>query len=76
MNDFGCILFLLLRDCSATGACDIDIDECFGNPCDVDTSLCQNTYGSYECTCLTGFALNNENTCQGKTAFYCILYYS
>ena len=32
----------------------LDIDECAGNPCDVNAA-CLNTNGSYECSCRPGF---------------------
>ena len=42
-----------------------DIDECDGvNDCQ---QLCQNTEGSYTCSCSEGFTLNSDNrTCNGK----------
>ncbi|KAL9959813.1 hypothetical protein ACROYT_G033169 [Oculina patagonica] len=35
--------------------CEIDIDECFNNPCINDAVSCKNTFGSYECNCRQGF---------------------
>ena len=35
----------------------LDIDECAnnGSACDPVSSMCQNTVGSYNCTCLSGY---------------------
>ena len=41
-----------------------DINECDTNPCDVN-AMCQNTPGSFTCTCLAGFT-GDGFTCVGK----------
>ncbi|KAM4694213.1 uncharacterized protein O3C94_004641 [Discoglossus pictus] len=38
----------------------MDIDECQGNVCKDNTTVCVNTPGSYNCICKTGFRLNNN----------------
>ncbi|KAL3836478.1 hypothetical protein ACJMK2_021910, partial [Sinanodonta woodiana] len=45
--------------------CDIDIDECKENKivCGDPLKTCTNTMGSYYCSCLSGYAAQN-NTCQ------------
>ncbi|XP_064633745.1 uncharacterized protein LOC135491680 [Lineus longissimus] len=42
------------RDNSGTYTCS-DMDECLSSPCDVRTSDCKNTVGSFECVCKTGY---------------------
>ena len=43
-----------------------DINECSTNPCPAN-SRCQNTVGSYTCTCNFGYQLNTETKqCEGK----------
>ncbi|KAL4233096.1 hypothetical protein ACF0H5_007781 [Mactra antiquata] len=44
----------------STGKTCIDIDECLQNPCDHE---CTNTFGSYKCTCNSGYKLANLHTC-------------
>lgn len=42
----------------------IDNDECLSNPC---SQRCNNTEGSYNCYCMEGFYLDQDNhTCVGK----------
>ena len=42
----------------------IDIDECHvGFPCH---QQCNNTVGSYRCSCYTGYALSMDDRCIGK----------
>ena len=45
-----------------------DINECNTNPCDANAS-CNNTKGSYECTCNAGYEGNGTN-CSGTTIWY------
>ena len=40
-----------------------DIDECTGNTHGCD-QVCNNTIGSYECSCYTGYQLLTNGTCQ------------
>lgn len=44
----------------------LDIDECGdnSNACQAH-ALCENTYGSYDCNCVTGFSEDGEQ-CIGK----------
>lgn len=46
--------------------CTTDIDEC--NTADICGSLedCQNSFGSYECVCKTGYEKAADGTCQGE----------
>ena len=41
-----------------------DIDECSGDPCD-SNATCNNTDGSYTCTCNTGYSGSGES-CASK----------
>ena len=44
-----------------------DIDECDNNPCDLDTTRCENNEGSYKCICLDGYqATTDAHVCDGK----------
>ena len=44
----------------------VDINECNTNNGGCDTT-CTNTVGSYECSCNTGYELNNDlHNCNGK----------
>ena len=47
--------------------CDEDINECndTNSPCDIATTDCVNTDGSYQCVCKEGFE-NTTNGCTGK----------
>ena len=52
-----------------------DIDEC-SMELDGCTQLCTNTYGSYYCSCYSGYQLSNDNiTCQGIFIIICTLVY-
>ena len=42
-----------------------DVDECSSNPCHPNAD-CNNTLGSYFCTCQQGFEGDGINTCSGK----------
>ncbi|XP_063445239.1 serine-rich adhesin for platelets-like isoform X4 [Mytilus trossulus] len=46
----------------------IDIDECSANnyTCDVTYGVCNNTVGSYICSCSDGFVLGPGNTCTDR----------
>lgn len=44
-----------------------DVNECAGdNDCEVnpDKGYCNNTVGSYECGCYTGYSLTSTQSCQ------------
>ena len=44
-----------------------DINECAGeNDCDdrVDRGICNNTVGSYLCSCADGFIITSSNICE------------
>ena len=45
-----------------------DMDECSASipACDVNAT-CQNTIGSYICTCKTGLTGDGKSTCSGET---------
>ena len=43
--------------------CGLDINECDGNPCDTNAT-CNDTSGSYQCVCNSGFTGNGYN-CSG-----------
>ena len=47
-----------------------DVDECIGEvyPCDPNAS-CNNSIGSFSCTCLTGYS-GNGMTCTGKPCVF------
>ncbi|XP_028406433.1 EGF-containing fibulin-like extracellular matrix protein 2 [Dendronephthya gigantea] len=40
-----------------------DIDECISRPCNLNVSSCENTVGSYKCSCKKGYSLLSD----GKT---------
>lgn len=45
----------------------VDIDECSVNNANC-TQFCNNTLGSFQCTCMSGFELASDGfTCNGKT---------
>ena len=46
-----------------------DIDECNSlNNCTKEKNQeCHNTPGSYQCKCLSGFELDRDNSCKGKS---------
>ena len=63
-------------DCSCkTGwngtICDVNIDECLNSMiCDgIPDSTCQDSMGSYDCVCNTGYKKNSSNLCESKTQF-------
>jgi hypothetical protein len=71
LNRFGCIskkvLFILERTimCMHAYTYIIDIDECSIGT-DNCTHNCQDTQGSYACSCLPGYSLNDDgHTCEG-----------
>ena len=49
--------------------CDVNIDECLDSTiCDgIPDSTCQDSMGSYDCVCNTGFKKNSSNLCEIKT---------
>ena len=52
-----------------TQCCFTDIDEC--GVSDHCSQQCINTVGSYNCSCKSGYRLNdNQKTCDGKLALY------
>ena len=53
-----------------------DIDECdseTSSPCAASAS-CQNTYGSYVCSCQLGQEDDNDGGCQGKAQIKVLLH--
>ena len=44
---------------------DIDLDECSENDTLCD-QICENTFGSYQCSCARGYTLVNGVYCEGK----------
>ena len=48
-----------------------DIDECLdGNhTCDLNTTTCENTPGSYKCICKSGYGQNDGKRCTGSSSF-------
>lgn len=38
-----------------------DVNECTDRPC---SQLCKNTYGSYHCSCVDGYALKDKHVCK------------
>lgn len=51
----------------------LDINECLRNPCDVN-AVCDNTDGSYSCTCKTGYS-GDGVFCAGKPFLTCLNWY-
>ena len=53
----------------------LDIDECTTNrhSCDVN-AICQNTVGSYNCTCKPGFYGNGTKCLGNSEDIYCLFY--
>ena len=47
-----------------------DIDECLEDPCDKNAT-CNNTDGSFLCTCNTGYSGGGES-CTGMYTFVCM----
>ena len=49
----------------------VDIDECLESldNCDVNYGSCNNTIGSFTCTCVSGFSGDGTN-CSSKTHSY------
>ena len=41
----------------------LDVNECEGSPCD---QLCNNTEGSFECSCGDGYEITDERSCDSK----------
>ena len=41
-----------------------DVDECLDDPC---SQLCNNTEGSFDCSCMSGYELLEDGrTCEGN----------
>ena len=65
--------FSTVCDYSKSWQC-IDIDECWADSLSVDDSVCPdntvctNTWGSYTCTCLSGFYKSQQGTCTSCSA--------
>ena len=49
----------------------MDINECSSDVCG-ENANCENTVGSYICTCKSGYARRNLTGCSGKNIHYCI----
>lgn len=43
----------------------LDIDECQAQTDDCE-GICENTIGSFLCSCEPGYQMNDENNCMGK----------
>lgn len=41
--------------------CEVDINECVKNPC-LNDAICQNSIGSYKCSCKSGYTSRNCET--------------
>lgn len=48
---------------SSDGVSCADINECTNSPCHPTNSACQNTVGSYKCSCTNGYILGPSNVC-------------
>ena len=46
-------------------SCNVDIDECAigTDTCNSTVSQCENTNGSFNCTCRSGFSMSTEQVC-------------
>jgi len=42
-----------------------DVNECTKNPCTSPLATCDNTFGSYQCTCPVGYRSTSGGNCQG-----------
>ena len=53
----------------------LDVDECntYENACDYKAG-CQNTVGSYKCTCKAGYYLDEKKKCKGSEIADTIVY--
>ena len=47
----------------------LDIDECDSNPCAMNAA-CENTEGSFSCSCNEGFNGGGLTLCEGEKALY------
>lgn len=56
---------IFLNNCNFNGL-STDIDECLEKRSGCE-QLCQNTAGSFSCSCFPGFSLNNDNTTCSQT---------
>ena len=54
----------------------VDIDECDGipKPCHVN-GVCNNTFGSFECTCKPGFSGVGLTSCVGMILYFLLFNY-
>ena len=50
----------------------LDQDECLSDPC-TSQSTCENTIGSYLCTCDHGYTGNGFTSCTGSKIGVCFL---
>ena len=48
----------------------LDTNECLSNPCSVDAD-CQNTFGSFTCTCKNGFNGTGID-CEGSLNYFMV----
>lgn len=58
-SDINMLLFLL------------DVNECWRHPGRLCAQTCENTVGSYRCSCTTGFSLTSDGkNCEGTSTLY------
>ena len=69
------VIIIILRT-DTVNICNSDIDECESdaNLCD---QVCENTEGSFFCTCTDGYQLVGDNQCQGMCSnliIHCMIF--